>query len=103
MSKRRPGSRFHAALDQRRWAKVRRQVLDRDGWRCRKCGQPGRLECDHIKPLQRGGDPFDMANLQTLCGGRDGCHAAKTRGESRRPDTPAEIEWRAFVAEMMGS
>ena len=98
MSKRRPGSRLHAELDPKRWARVRRAVLDRDGWRCCGCGRPGRLECDHVEPLQRGGDPWDMGNLQTLCAP---CHVDKTRSENRRPDTPAEVEWRAFVAELM--
>ena len=55
-------SRLHA----RRWARVRRAVLDRDGWRCRKCGKAGRLEVDHIVP-DPGRDPFDMGNLQVLC------------------------------------
>lgn len=54
-------------------------VLDRDGWRCRRVG---RMEVDHVVPLDRGGDPWDMANLQTLC---RGCHIAKTAAENRRP------------------
>ena len=71
-----------------------RAVLDRDGWRCRKCGRPGRLEVDHVVPLHKGGDPFDMDNLQALCGVP--CHRDKTRSENRRPETPAEIAWRRF-------
>ena len=96
MSRKHPGSRHYAALDRRRWAAVRRAVLLRDRHRCRACGAAGRLECDHIKPLHRGGGPFDLENLQTLC---RACHVAKTGGENRKPD-PARDAWRRLVAEM---
>lgn len=100
MSRRRPGSRFHAAIKGKRWERVRRAVFDRDGWRCVDCGSAVGLECDHIESLQSKPeqDPFDMANLQTLC---SECHAAKTRSENRREPTPAEAEWRDLVAELM--
>ena len=60
------------------------------------CGRAGRLECDHIKPLHRGGDPYDSANLQTLC---RSCHVAKSAGENRRPD-PERERWRALVRDL---
>ena len=49
----------------RRWAMVRRLALDRDGWRCQNpgCGKAGRLEVDHVRPLQHGGELFDLGNL----------------------------------------
>ena len=53
------------------------------------------MEVDHVVPLDKGGDPWDPANLQTLC---RGCHVAKTAAENRRPLTPAEAEWRVLVA-----
>ena len=57
-----------------RWKRVRRAVLERDGWRCVKCGHGGRLEVHHIQPMARStADPFDPAGLQTLC---RGCHFA---------------------------
>ena len=61
------------------------------------CGRAGRLECDHINPLERepGQDPFDPNGLQTLC---RSCHIAKTAGENRRDPTPAELAWRELVA-----
>ena len=92
-------SRHHTHQDARRWAAVRRAVFERDGWRCVECGRAGRLECDHATPLDRGGDPWDQANLQTLC---RACHITKTREENRRPLTAAELAWRAFVAELTG-
>ena len=90
-------SRQHAKLDRRRWAKIRVQVLERDGYRCVRCGKPGRLEVDHIKPAFRGGDLYDLANLQSLC---RNCHIAKTASENRRvwPDRDA---WRRLVIERM--
>ena len=92
-------SRAHKQLHKGRWARVRLEVLERDGWRCRRCGCYGN-EVDHIRPLRKGGDPFDPDNLQTLC---RTCHVAKTRAETRRPDTPAEAAWRAFAAEPLDS
>ena len=32
-----PGSRFHARIPSREWARIRRAILTRDGYRCRKC------------------------------------------------------------------
>ena len=91
-------SRHHTHLDAHRWAAVRRAVFERDGWRCCECGRAGRLECDHVIPLERSGDPWDPDNLQTLC---RSCHISKTRQENRREPTPAEAAWRQLVAEML--
>ena len=90
------GSRHHAKLSSKRWQWTRLQVFARDGWRCVRCGRAGRLECDHVVPLRKGGDPFDPANLQTLC---RGCHIDKSAGESAKPD-PARDAWRALVAKI---
>ncbi|MXX24361.1 MAG: HNH endonuclease [Caldilineaceae bacterium SB0668_bin_21] len=92
-------SRHHRAhrLSGRRWERLRRMVLDRDGWRCRSCGRAGRLEVDHIEALHLGGDPWDPDNLQSLCGG---CHVAKTRSERLRgTETPERAAWAAFMAD----
>ena len=93
-------SRHHVHLHARRWAAVRRFVFERDGWRCSECGRAGKLECDHVTPMQRepGQDPFDPNGLQALC---RTCHIEKTRRENRRPLTPAEQAWRTLVAEML--
>ena len=90
-------SRNHVRLHARQWARVRRAVLDRDAWRCRSCGRAGRMEVDHVVPLRCGGDPFDPANLQSLC---RRCHIEKTRAENRRAPTAAETSWRALVREL---
>ena len=95
-------SRNHLPLLRtRRWQHVRRVVLDRDGWRCVECGKAGRLECDHVTPLQRepGQDVYDPNGLQALC---RGCHIEKTARENRRREpTPAEGRWRELVAELL--
>ena len=93
-------SRRHHRLRAARWASVRRAVFERDGWRCVQCGRAGRLECDHVTPLDRepGQDPYDTNGLQTLC---RACHVEKTRRENRRPPTEAETAWRALVTEMI--
>lgn len=72
-------SRAWAKVDWRRWRAVRRRVFERDGWRCVKCKRPGRLECDHIRPLAQGGRKYDLGNLQALC---RGCHIRKTAREN---------------------
>ena len=93
-------SHHHTHLNARRWAAVRRAVFERDGWRCFECGRAGRLEADHITPMQReaGQDVYDPNGLQTLC---RACHIEKTRCENRRPLTPAELAWRSLIVEML--
>jgi 5-methylcytosine-specific restriction endonuclease McrA len=58
-------------------ARVREQVLVRDGHRCTKCGSTDRLQVHHIDAAKDGG-PVTMENLVTLC---HGCHVeAERRG-----------------------
>jgi len=57
-------------------ARLRMQVLQRDGGRCQLCGigagepnldgRPARLEVHHKQPRHHGG-PTEAENLQTLC------------------------------------
>lgn len=90
--------REHRKLDRKRWGAVRRLVLIRDDYRCVKCGKAGRLEVDHIRPLRRGGAPWDLTNLQTLC---RACHIAKTRRENERKPTPAQDAWQKAVGDLL--
>ena len=50
----------------RRWARLRRVVLDAANWRCSRCGRYAN-EVDHVVPLEKGGDAWKLANLQALC------------------------------------
>ena len=85
-------------INGREWELVRRQVFARDGYRCVACGRAARLECDHVRPLNRGGARLDPRNLQSLC---RTCHVAKTADENSGT-TPAQRaeqdKWRALLA-----
>ena len=87
-------SRNHVHLDPRRWARTRRAAFERDGYRCRECGGAGRLEGHHEPPLRKGGDPFVLAGIVTLC--RE-CHIARHRPDDMTEGRPA---WREFVAKI---
>jgi 5-methylcytosine-specific restriction endonuclease McrA len=77
----RPGSDRPAAHV---WRVLREAVFYRDDYTCTYCGdRGGRLECDHIHPISRGGRS-DLSNLTTAC--RD-CNRSKR-------DKTAE-EWQA--------
>jgi predicted HNH restriction endonuclease len=54
-----------------------RQVLDRDGWKCRHCGFRETLSCHHIVFRSEGGDDVSW-NLVTVC---ERCHSALHRYE----------------------
>ena len=69
-------------------------MFQRDGYRCRRCGGAGALECDHIIAQDRGGDPYQLDNLQALC---RACHIKKSRGERERPD-PGREAWHELLA-----
>ena len=78
-----------------RWEKTRRAVFDRDGWRCTRCGQAGRLEAHHVS-ADSWRDPYDVAGIVTLC---RACHIEHHRTENFSPD---QIAWRKFVDAMAG-
>lgn len=60
------------------WTRARRLTLERDGYKCVKCGRSdGKIDVDHIKGKEETGGIWDnsLENLQTLC---TSCHAKKT-------------------------
>ena len=81
----------------REWKIIRRQIFERDDWRCVECGKIGRLECDHIREITKAKDWFDENNLQTLC---RSCHIVKSRSE--RKIREAKTEKRRKFFEMIG-
>ena len=76
-------------LPWRRWSRVRRLALDRDGWRCRRCESPVDLEVHHVRPVGQGGEPYALANVEVLC--RE-CHLSAHLDPERRA-------WRRVLVE----
>ncbi len=66
-------------LDQESYERLCEQVLERDGWRCQRCGCPGELQVHHINPRSRLGDDAE-GNLITLC---TSCHRLMHSGEEK--------------------
>jgi 5-methylcytosine-specific restriction enzyme A len=57
----------------------RNAIIARAGRCCERCGRTNvRLFADHIVELRDGGNPFELANGQALCGM---CHSVKTMQE----------------------
>ena len=55
-------------LPSRPWARVRRAALDRDEWRCCRCGSPVDLEVHHRRPVAVAPSlAFVLANVETVC------------------------------------
>ena len=67
---------FNSLSKSRQVAKLRGQVLERDAYRCQKCGDWHDLQIDHIYPASKGGKTV-IENLQVLCGACNGKKAAK--------------------------
>ncbi len=53
-------------LEPEAYERLRERVLQRDGWRCQRCGCPGELHVHHIHPRSQLGDDAEH-NLITLC------------------------------------
>jgi 5-methylcytosine-specific restriction endonuclease McrA len=65
------------------WQEIRLSIFIRDGYTCQYCGQHGgRLECDHVMPLSKGGDN-KPDNLVTACFRCNRSKGAKTLKEWR--------------------
>lgn len=65
---------------------TRARIMERDGFRCRRCGagpRDERLVVDHVVPVALGGSSDDE-NLQTLC---DPCNI----GKGARPPHPHDL------------
>ncbi|MGA3319045.1 MAG: HNH endonuclease [Candidatus Korobacteraceae bacterium] len=66
-----PAKNPRVRLDSTNYAKLQRQVLERDGWRCQVCGSMQNLQVHHLKFRSRSGGDEEQ-NLITLCAE---CHA----------------------------
>ena len=74
-------SRNHRRLDKKLWAHCRFLAFAKANFRCEKCGKAGKLEGHHLVSLDKGGSPYDPANVKTLC--RD-CHIELSLFPQRR-------------------
>ena len=63
----------HPFYNSKGWKWLRKVKLTADPL-CEMCGKPAR-DVDHRISINNGGDPHDMANLQSLC---HSCHSKKT-------------------------
>ena len=78
------------------WRVVRLRALDRDCWKCVICKRSGKLEVDHVIPLEDGGEMYELSGLQSLC---RGCHISKTSKENQyRQSSPEMVEWMQWLA-----
>ena len=57
-------------LEAEAYRNLRRQVLERDGWRCQLCGSMEGVEVHHIQRRSQAGEDLED-NLITLC---SACH-----------------------------
>jgi len=63
------------------WRELRSEVFKRDDYTCTYCGERGgKLECDHIHPVSKGGG-HDLENLTTACFPCNRSKAGKTLEE----------------------
>lgn len=96
-----------AVYNTRRWTRLRRQVLERDGFlcRCEVCTRDkltkGAELVHHVRPWQAGRTrkererlAFDPANCLSVA--RD-CHAAIHAAEK----PPAQLDWQRLVDELI--
>ena len=73
------------------WPRFRRMILDRDGWRCRDCGKPGKLEVSHIIAVYLRPDlELDPDNCRVRC---RGCHLVA----DRKPESAERRAWCEYV------
>jgi len=76
------------------WRRVREVIFARDGGRCMECNEFLTLSSchvDHIIPISRGGDEWDLSNLELLCAT---CNLKK--GNKSREEITASGKTREF-------
>ena len=64
----------------RAWRRLRLTILERDGWRCHRCGADGADEVDHVVSQARGGSD-EPSNLRAI---HRRCNLVKAGGEDAR-------------------
>lgn len=70
-------NQLHNKQNQKYFKFMRTLVLERDGYKCIKCGNTRHLEIHHLIERNKGGTD-DISNLITLC---PTCHAKEHKGQ----------------------
>lgn len=77
------------------WQALRLEAKRRDEFKCTDCGDRGRLEVHHSKPVRSHPElAFDLANVTCLCGP---CHHKKTMAERGLEPNPARDAWKTLL------
>lgn len=87
-------SRHHKVYKRQAGRRMRNAVLERDGYKCTRCGRRDRLECDHIKPLAEGGTN-EPSNLRTLC---RRCNLRTNAERQKQHHVVGQDDWEAALA-----
>lgn len=85
---------YSEKLKDPRWQKMRLQILERDGWKCRRCGDAKSTLHVHHKVYLPGKDPweYEPCYLATLC---ETCHQREY--EKRQQAEDDLIFWLKFL------
>ena len=76
------------------WREIRSAIFKRDDYRCTYCGERGgKLECDHVMPVSRGGG-HDESNLVTACFSCNRSKRDKLPSEWSRMVSAKRMEWK---------
>lgn len=79
----------------RQGERLRSLALERDGWKCQRCGARGELQVHHLVPLAIGGSNV-LENMETVC---LPCHLTEHRVKRprRMRVDPERIAWRRYL------
>jgi hypothetical protein len=88
MRARNQGSSYSEKLKDPRWQKKRLEVLERDGWKCRLCGEEEKTLHVHHLVYMKGFEPWEVPSglLLTVC---EECH----KGDREDPEEWTTLEY----------
>lgn len=90
---------YAAYLESEHWQELRQQVIERDGWHCRRCHRPDYVQVHHLTYARLGRERLD--DLVSLC--KD-CHE-RTHADGWKPwqpPTPGQLKQLELLAAKLG-